>query len=158
MVHDSDGRNPTKLRSYSHIYRHLARCGAGQVGYCAADPKHGSHVARTDIRTGSTVALTDGPSDSDPACTADGSALVFFHGADHDNRGFIIRKSLDSGQSDIFYEFSSASEAQAARTPILSPDGTPGLLAATRCQESLRMGEGHPDHWRKANEADNVII
>jgi hypothetical protein len=78
-VHDADGHNSTKLRSYSSIYRELARCGAGKVVYWAADAQHQSHIARTDVITGSTSRLTDGPLDGEPACTPDGSTLLFGH-------------------------------------------------------------------------------
>jgi Tol biopolymer transport system component len=104
LVHDADGRNPTKLQSYSSIYRQLARCGPHQVAYWAVDRQHHSHIARTDIVTGSTTGLTDGPRDFQPTCSVDGSTLVFMHF--QDNRCSLTRKSLDSGQSLTLYETS----------------------------------------------------
>ena len=99
VVHDPDGRNPTKLRSYSSLYRQLARCGPDHVVYWANDAKRHSHIARTDITTGSSSALTDGPIDAQPTCTADGSTLVFVHCSDKGDHCALTRKSLDSGQS-----------------------------------------------------------
>ena len=52
VVHDTDGSNPAKLRSYSPIYRQLARCGPQHVVYWASDDKNQSHIARTDIVSG----------------------------------------------------------------------------------------------------------
>src|SRR5277367_6221510 len=62
----ADDSNPTKLQSYSAIYTYLARCGPHQVAYSAFDREHRNHIARTDIVTGSTVRLTDGPQDIQP--------------------------------------------------------------------------------------------
>jgi Tol biopolymer transport system component len=121
MVHDPDGGNPTKLRSYSNTYAHLGRCGRGQVAYWALDANYRSHIARTDITTGLTSALTEGPNEDEPACTADGSVLVFRHCADQGNRCFLMRKPLDGGQSHAVYEFDPAKEISGS--PTFSPDG-----------------------------------
>jgi Tol biopolymer transport system component len=118
MVHDLDGRNPTKLRSYSRIYRQMARCGAGMVAYWAADDSAQSHVGRTDVVTGSTTKLTDGPDDGQPTCTADGFTLVYVRCVNH-NRCFITRKSIDSGNSIDLCEL-----GENDYSPALSPDGT----------------------------------
>jgi Tol biopolymer transport system component len=120
LVHDADGRNPTKLQSYSSIYRQLARCGPHQVAYWAYDRQHHSHIARTDIVTGSTTRLTDGPGDSQPTCSVDGSTLVFNRFSHRDNLCALTRKSLDSGQSLTFYETSPCKIGG----PTLSLDGT----------------------------------
>ena len=120
VVHGPDGRNPTKLRSYSSLYRQLARCGPDHVVYWASDAKRASHIARTDITTGSSSALTDGPIDGQPTCTADGSTLVFVHCSEQDHC-VLARKSLDSGQSLDLYQFTS--EDTGDTTPSVSPDG-----------------------------------
>jgi serine/threonine protein kinase len=121
MVHELDGRNPTKLRSYSAIYRQLARCGLDRVAYWAVDAKRGSHIARTDITSGATETLTDGPLDSQPACTSDGSTLLFFGCTQQTGRCSLMRKSLESGESVALYEFDSATENSGS--PSLSADG-----------------------------------
>jgi Tol biopolymer transport system component len=136
QVHDPDGTNPTRLKSYSTIYRNLTRCGVGGVAYWASDDTHGSHIARTDILTGSTTRLTDGPSDGNPTCTADGSTLVFQHCTDKDTRCAVTRKSLDSGQSASLYEHGSDGDAG---NPILSPDGNKVLLT--------NFGAKYPYEW-----------
>jgi serine/threonine protein kinase/Tol biopolymer transport system component len=123
VVHDADGRNSTKLRSYSSIYRELARCGPAHVVYWAADDKHKSHIARTDVITGSTSRLTDGPLDFSPSCTADGSTIVFVHCADQGNHCFLTRKSIDSGQSLALHELGPSGGGA-----IMSPDGTKVLF------------------------------
>ena len=123
VVHDTDGGNPTKLRSYSQIYRQLARCGPQHVVYWASDDKNQSHIARTDIVSGATSKLTDRPLDDEPSCTADGSTLIFVHCLVGGNHCLLIRKSLDSGQSVTLYDLGPVPGVSVG-TPILSPDGT----------------------------------
>jgi serine/threonine protein kinase/Tol biopolymer transport system component len=44
VVHDLDGGNPTKLKSYSTLYRQLARCGPDHIVYWANEVKrHSQH-------------------------------------------------------------------------------------------------------------------
>ena len=121
LVHDPDGRNPTKLRADSFIYRQLARCGPDRVVYWAYDAKRHSHIARTDITTGSSSALTDGPIDVQPTCSADGSTLVFVHCPDKLDRCTLARKSLDFGQSIDLYQ--PDNQVTGVDSPIVSPDG-----------------------------------
>jgi hypothetical protein len=142
MVHDPEGGNSTKLRSYSSIYRELARCGPGQVAYWAADGEHQSHIARTDIVTGSTSRLTDGPLDGEPTCTADGSTLFFFHCAHQSNRCILTRKSIDSGQSLVLYECAE-DNGMTSPNPTLSPDGTNVLFRQFRQERDAK----NPYEW-----------
>ncbi len=123
VVHDPDGRNPTKLRAYSSLYRQLALCGADHVVYWAADAKRKSHIARTDITTGSSSAITDGPFELQPTCTPDGSTLVFVHCSDMGDHCTLTRKSLDSGQSLELYQFDPADDISEDQSPSISPDG-----------------------------------
>ncbi len=122
MLHETDGSQPTKLRSFSNINRdsEMTRCGPGKVAYWANDPKRKSHIARTDIATGVMSALTDGPDDSEPTCTADGSILVFIHCGQV--RCSLARKSLETGQSDILYEFGPNANSNSG-FPMISPSG-----------------------------------
>jgi serine/threonine protein kinase/Tol biopolymer transport system component len=122
-VHDPDGGNPTKLRNYSSLYRQLARCGPDHVVYWASDPKRKSHIARTDITTGASSALTDGHIDLQPTCTADGSTLVFVHCSDKGDHCALTRKSLDSGRSLELYQFDPADDISEDQSPSISPDG-----------------------------------
>jgi len=135
MVHDADGHNSTKLRSYSSIYRDLARCGTDKVVYWAADTQHQSHIARTDVITGSTSRLTDGPLDDAPACTPDGSTLIFVHCLEQRNRCLLTRRSTDPGPSATLYEFSSDGMERIK----VSPDGTRILLQ--------KVDPGDPYGW-----------
>lgn len=119
MVHDMDGRNPAKLRSNSRIYRHLARCGPGMVAYWAVENKARSQIERTDVVTGYTTRLTDGPVDDAPSCTADGATLVYVRCADH--RCFMTRKSVDSGK---LFDLCELGSDNSEYLPALSADGT----------------------------------
>ena len=138
VVHESDGRTINKLRSQSSIYRDLAGCGAGHVVYSASDASHLFHVARTDIDTGSTSVLADGPGDSDPVCTPDASMLVYGHCDNQGNRCFLIRKSLDSGQSVNLYEIHAQGDFNSVYA--ISPDGSSVLL-------STPPEPGQPNEW-----------
>lgn len=136
--HDADGSNATELRSQSNIYRALARCGPESVVYWAFDAKRKSHIARTNITTAATSALTDGPSDGEPTCTPDGSILVFVHCAELSNRCFLTRKSLDTGETLNLYEWNANDEM--AGSPAVSPDGSSVLF--TKQPEA-----GDPNGW-----------
>jgi len=136
VVHDPDGRT-TKLRSHSSIYRNLARCGPGHVVYWASDAGRLNHIARTDITTGSTSILTEGPLDGDPLCTPDASTLVYTH-CTNQGRCFLTRKSLDSGQSVNLYEIQISGDFSPALA--ISPDGTNVVLGTP-------PEPGHPSEW-----------
>ena len=142
MVHDSDGRNATKIQSYSAVYRQLVRCGPGRIAYWAADSKRKSHIARTDILTGATTALTEGPNDSEPTCNADGSTLVFLRSGEKRDHSSLMRKSLESGQTVPLYELNMATEGVNATTfasPRFSPDGKTVLF--------WTLDGGNPYEW-----------
>jgi Tol biopolymer transport system component len=135
QVHDLDGTNPTRLKSYSNSYENLARCGTGRVVYTAVDDTHRIHLARTDILTGSTTRLADGQSDFYGTCTADGATLVFNHCTDNDLHCALTRKSLDSGQSVSIYK--ERDDEDLGGPLLLSPDGSKVLFATDR----------HPDPY-----------
>ena len=113
-------------------------CGSGHVAYSASDASRLVHIARTDITTGSTSILAEGPRDSDPVCTPDAPTLVYTHCADQGNRCFLARKSLNSGQSANLYEIHVSGDFTPAYA--LSPDGTDVLL-------STPPEPGHPYEW-----------
>jgi len=92
------------------------------VAYYAYDGQHQSHIARTDIITGATSRLTDGPLDFWPSCTPDGSTLVFEHCAEQGNHCFLTRKSIDSGQSLALLELGPLDGSWGQAT--ISPEGT----------------------------------
>ena len=122
VVHEPDGRDPTPFRGTSSVYMNVSRCGAGQVAYQTETAERGSFIARTDLATGSTSALTDGPSDYEPTCTPDGLTLVFGTCPARGDRCLWMRKSLNSGQSFALYEV--GAQDPEAQWPNISPDGT----------------------------------
>src|SRR6266496_3512384 len=65
--------------------------------------------------------------DNEPACTVDGSTLVFVHCKDQGSRCFLTRKSIDSGQSLALYELSPVNRMSPS-DPTLAPDGTKVLF------------------------------
>ena len=138
QVHDLDGQGPTKLRSSSNIYRELAQCGTGKVAYWGVDAKHPSYIARTDITTGATSVLAEGPIVGDPSCTSDGSTLVFAQYIKQNGlRSFVIRKSLESGQSLVVVDFGSDADWG---NPMLSPDGTQVFFAKENAKDPYAWG------------------
>jgi serine/threonine protein kinase len=136
IVHEVNSQNTTKLLSYSPIYRQLVRCGSMQVAFWANDDKHGDHIARTDIATGSTGALTEGPRDLEPACTPDGSTLIYVHGPDDRNSYLIMKKMLSSGQLVELQRFDKSTPV----LPAISPDGRTVLFQIT-------YASGGPCEW-----------
>jgi Tol biopolymer transport system component len=130
IVHEPNAGRSTKLRSYSEIYRQLSRCGPAQVVYWAADSKHQSHIARTDITSGGTTQQTDGPLDDEPSCTTDGSTLVFVRCMDQGNRCVLAKKSLRTGELSQLYDLEAGSGGfgLASANPTVSPDGTTVLF------------------------------
>ncbi len=120
-VHDLDGGGATELRAHSSIYRQMVRCGPDRVAYWASDAKRQWHIARTDITTGGTAILTDGPRDSEPTCTPDGSMLVYVRCPEQGIQCFVTRKLLDSGRFQNLYEINPSSGT--GSSPSVSPDG-----------------------------------
>ena len=138
QVHDLDGQGPTKLQSTSNQYRDLARCGPDKAAYWAFDAKHHIHIALTDITTGVTTALTDGPNDTGPTCTADGSTLVFTHCTKQNGPPCVLaRKSLQSGQSAVIVDFGSDADWE---KPMLSSDGTQVFFAKENAKDPYAWG------------------
>lgn len=151
IVHDLGTQTSNKIRSYSTIYRQLAPCGPVRVAYWAADAKRSSHIARTEITSGSTSALTDGTREDEPTCTQDGATLVFAHCEDQGNRCFLTRKSLDSGNSIVLHEFTSTDPNP---YPAISPDGKNVLFLEQHAQDPytwatiIPIGGGEPARLR----------
>ena len=139
FVHERDSLNPTQLRIPSTLCRSLSRCGAGHVAYFTAEAGHGTFIARTELSTGATTSLTEGPIDSEPSCTADGRTLTFIRCDDHGSHCALMRKSLDSGQSVPLYNLDGGSSAAGFMVlPTVSPDGTHVLLSETRVGNSFQ--------------------
>jgi len=138
VIHARDGSTLSRFRSHSNWYRNLVRCGTGQVAYVASDPNRLIHIARTDLATGSTSVLAEGPYDTDPVCTPDGSTLIYTHCANQGNGCFLVRKSLDSGSPVDLYEIHVSGDF----TPYyaLSADGRNLLLSSP-------PDPGHPEEW-----------
>jgi Tol biopolymer transport system component len=140
MVHDLDSQTSTKLRSYSSIYRQLCRCGPGHVAYWAADTQKDSHIAITDILSGSTSTLTNGPLDQFPSCTADGSTLVFARCTQQENRCDLVRKTVNSGSSVVLSALR-ASDVSISAVSV-SPDGTTVMFEEP-------PDSNHPYEWAR---------
>jgi serine/threonine protein kinase/Tol biopolymer transport system component len=137
VVHDPDSGTSNRLRSNSLIYRQLAPCGSVRVAYWAVDQNNSSYIARTDVISGSTTRLTDGPLDELPVCTTDGSILVF-GSCTQTQRCFLKRKSLASGESTVLKEVTT--DDSNFVNPAISPDGTKVLF-------QIQPDPRDPDEW-----------
>jgi len=126
MVHDLANQSSTRLRSHSMIYRQLTRCGLGHVAYWAADAQSNGYIEIADISSGATGNLTSGPIDSFPACTPDGSTLIFLHCKQGENQCGLMRKSLKTGESSVLTQVSLTTEL--GPNPVISPDGATVLV------------------------------
>jgi Tol biopolymer transport system component len=136
-VHDLERQTLTRLRSHSMIYRQLAACGPGHVAYWAGNSEETGYIEIADISSGANRKLTDGPLDAFPACTADGSTLVFGHCTKSENRCDLIRKSLDSGASLVLTGFFGNGPDP---NPLISPDGATVLMQRS-------VGADDPYEW-----------
>jgi serine/threonine protein kinase len=127
IVHEPNAGRSTKLRSHSAIYRQLSRCGPAQVVYWASDTTHQSHIARTDVTSGATTQLSEGPLDDEPTCTVDGSTLVFVRCVDKGNRCALTKKSLVTGELSQLHDLG-PEVGLSSVYPTISPDGTTVLF------------------------------
>ena len=118
VVHDPSGHNSTKLQSNSLAYLQLTRCGKGLVAYATYNDKTDWHIARTDVATGATVALTENSNQDGATCTTDGSTVVWTEGGSN-YPARLMRKSLNSGESKVLHEFDRSNPVW----PTISPDG-----------------------------------
>jgi serine/threonine protein kinase/Tol biopolymer transport system component len=136
FAHDDDASPPSKLRSYSPIYRHLAACGPERIVYMATGNTAGRHIAGTNTTTGETIQLTDGPADDYSSCTSDGSILVYNQWEQSTNRDHLMWRSLKSGQSSELYRF----DGSHVISPTISPDGSSVLF-------QISDASGDPIEW-----------
>jgi hypothetical protein len=159
IVHDLGTQTSSKIRSYSTFYRELAPCGPARVAYFSFDTKRSYHIARTEITSGSTSALTDGTIEDEPTCTADGGTLVLAHCDDQTSRCFLTRKSLDSGNSIALHEVSITGPDS---YPAISPDGMSVLFRQADARDPytwptiVPMAGGEPRRVRMPVAADEV--
>jgi len=122
IVHDLDRKLSTKITSNSLIYGEVTPCGRTAVAYWASSEQGRSYIARTDVTSGSTTALTDGPGEGEPACTPDGSTLLYAKYNSESKHTLLARKSLDSKQVTILYDVGSAGGL--GPHPAVSPNGS----------------------------------
>jgi Tol biopolymer transport system component len=137
IVHDLAAQSSMKLRPYSEgDYHWLVRCGPKQIAYVASSNEHGEHVSRTDITTGSTIALTQGPADEMPTCTPDGSRLVYVRWARQVGIYSLEEKSIDWETAVELHQFDRSYPV----SPTISPDGDKLLL-------QIVHSSGDPCEW-----------
>jgi hypothetical protein len=138
IVHDLTAQTSMKLRPYSEgDYHYLTRCGPKQIAYVATSKDHGEHLARTDITTGSTTALTQGPADEMQTCTPDGSRLVYVRWASQGGIYSLREKSIGSETAVELHQFNGSSYPV---SPTISPDGDRLLF-------QIVHSSGEPCEW-----------
>jgi Tol biopolymer transport system component len=119
-VRDADGGNTTQLSSYSSMYRQLSGCGPSHAVFLENDDKHNSHIGRIDLNTGLASPITDGPGDAKPACTADGSIVVFEQCSPDADKCYIVRKPVASAEITRLIPLNASDGAY----PRVSPDNS----------------------------------
>jgi len=160
IEHDLENQTSTRLRSHSTIYRQLTRCGSGHVAYWAADTVQNSFIEAVDISAGTTKTLTSGPLDFFPACTVDGSILVFEACRKNESRCELMRKSLNSGDSVTLAGFSSNDPSP---SPLISPDDATVLMQTAPDHndpylwaQTVPIGGGPPKKLKMPIAVDDV--
>jgi eukaryotic-like serine/threonine-protein kinase len=113
-----------QFTSYSSSHRQLTPCGPSRAAFLANDEKHNLHVAQIDLETGLSRPITDGPADSKPACTSDGSIVVFQQCPPDSDKCYIVRKSIDSQEITRLVPLNTSDGAY----PRISPDGSTVLF------------------------------
>jgi len=121
---DVNGGNSSQLTSYSSSHRQLVPCGTSRAAFLANDEKHNSHIAQIDLNTGFSRPITDGPADSKPACTSDGSVVVFEQCPPDSDKCYIAKKSVDSSEITRLLPLNTDDGAY----PRISPDGSTVLF------------------------------
>ena len=124
-VSEPDGRNAGTVRVPS---TKPARCGPTHVVYGAVDAARKSHIARVDILAGTTTPLTEGPYDSDPTCTPDGSTLVFNRCVPQEGRCYLESRSLASRRSLRLFTAEMGGDWFHPSDPTVSWDGSKVLF------------------------------
>jgi DNA-binding winged helix-turn-helix (wHTH) protein/Tol biopolymer transport system component len=143
VVHAPDDHSSTNFETGSEYYLLPAQCGKGQIAYGAYNDKFHWHIARTDVKTGATIAIAENAASfRGAACTADGSTLVYT--AETPDKGYLMRRSLNAGElligpsdgSEVLHEFDQSSPLW----PTISPDGKAVLFR-------LSSNSGIPTDW-----------
>src|SRR5262249_43857526 len=94
-IRDADGGRSSQFSSYSSSHHELTPCGPGRAAFLANDDKHNLHIAEIDLNSGLSRPLTDGPADSKPACTSDGSVVVYQQCPPNADKCYLVRKRID---------------------------------------------------------------
>jgi len=160
LVHDLETQTSTRVRSHSTIYRQLARCGPGHVAYWAADDQQSSYIEIADISSGSTRGLTNGPLDSSPACTGDGSIVIVAVCRKDENRCELVRKSANSAGSVVLAQFSISDPDP---SPLITPDAATVLMRTAVAPDApyewaqlVPLGGGTPKKLKMPVAVDDV--
>jgi len=123
-VRDASGGSSRQFSSYSNFQKQLARCGPSHAVFLANDEKHHSHIGRIDLSTGLAAPITDGPDDVKPACTADGTIVVFRQCPPDADKCYLVSKPVESAQVTRLVALNGTDSVY----PSVSPDGSTVLF------------------------------
>jgi serine/threonine protein kinase len=125
FVADMDGQNMRQLSFDGRFHNSPTVCEHGQSVLYSTDSLGVEHLWKLDLKTGSSVQVTNGAGESDPAC-APASDTVYYVGRTSDGEEAIFKISVAGGQPV------QVSEQLSVSSPCVSPDGQHLLFIAGR--------------------------
>jgi len=125
FIADMDGQNARQLSFDGRFHDSPTACENGQSVVYTTDSLGAQHLWKLDLKSGSSVQITNGSGESDPACAPAGDT-VYYIGRISGGQKAIFKMSL-AGATPV-----QLSEQPPVDSPCVSPDGKHLLFAAER--------------------------
>lgn len=125
FIADIDGQNVRQLTFDGRFHGSPTACNDGQTIVYSTDSLGVQHLWKLDLKTGSSVQLTNGNGESDPACAPAG-VTVYYAGQTPGGQTAIFKMSVTGGAPVRL------SEQPQVGSPCVSPDGKHLLFGVVR--------------------------
>jgi Tol biopolymer transport system component len=131
FIADIDGQNMRQLSFDGRFHVSPTACENGQSVVYATDSLGAQHLWKLDLKTGSSVQITNGAGESDPACAPAGDT-IYYIGRISGGQKAIFKMSV-AGATPV-----QLSEQPPVDSPFVSPNGK-HLLFATARKDGARV-------------------
>jgi len=125
FIADMDGQNMRQLSFDGRFHDSPTACDKGQSIVYSTNSQGVEHLWKLDLKIGSSVQLTNGAGESDPACAPEGST-IYYIGRISGGQEAIFKISVTGGAPVQL------SEELPTDGPVVSSDGKHVLFAAAR--------------------------
>jgi serine/threonine protein kinase len=125
FIADMDGQNMRQLSFDGRYHGSPTACDNGQSIVYSTDSQGIEHLWKLDLKTGSSVQVTNGAGESDPACAPAGDT-IYYIGRISGKEAAVFKISVAGGAPVQL------SEQLSVNNPCVSPDGKHVLFGATR--------------------------